>query len=140
MTNHPDQLTFEIESGEKARDNAIDQVTAHASKEFIKAGREAIKECAQSLHHFTSDDVWLRMPEGVQTHEPRAMAAIFKYAQKQHWIAPTSEYRASVRPEAHRGPKRVWESCLEEKCKHLSTHPIKSLHNEFICDDCLKWL
>lgn len=109
MSNN-DQYTFDLEPGAAERDRAIEQVTAHAEIDFITAGRTAVEKCCFTLPRFTTDDVWALMPEGVNPHEPRAMAVIMKYAETNNWAYPLDQYRPSSRPEAHRGPKRVWRS------------------------------
>lgn len=108
----PDQSAFDLEAGRDERDRAIEQVKAHADKDFIIAGRTAVEKCCFTLPRFTTDDVWAEIPEGVKTHEPRAMAVIMKYAEKNNWAYPLDQFRPSSRPKAHRGPKRVWRSIL----------------------------
>lgn len=110
MTNRAEQSAFNLEPGAAERDRAIEQVTAHAEVEFITAGREALERCCFTMETFTTDEIWALIPKGVNHHEPRAMAAIMKYAEKQNWAYPLDQYRPSSRPEAHRGPKRVWRS------------------------------
>ena len=108
----PEQSTFNLEPGAAERDQAIEQVTAHAETDFIVVGRMAVEMCCFTLPRFTIDDVWALIPDDIKPHEPRAMAAIMKYAEKKQWINPLAEFRASERKEAHRGPKRLWHSLL----------------------------
>ena len=110
MTNTPEQSAFNLEPGAAERDQAIEQVTAHAAVAFIAAGREALERCCFTMETFTTDEIWALIPEGVNAHEPRAMAAIMKFAESNNWAYPLDQYRPSSRPKAHRGPKRVWRS------------------------------
>ncbi len=107
-----EQSAFNLEPGRDERDRAIEQVTAHAKVGFIEAGREALERCCFTMETFTTDEIWALIPEGVNTHEPRAMAAIMKFAEHNNWAYPLDQYRPSSRPKAHRGPKRVWRSRL----------------------------
>ncbi len=109
MTNS-DQYTFNLEPGAAERDRAIEQVTAHGEVAFINAAREALERCCFTMETFTTDEIWALIPEDVVHHEPRAMAAIMKFAQANNWAYPLDQYRPSSRPKAHRGPKRVWRS------------------------------
>ncbi len=110
MNNPADQYTFDLEPGRDERDRAIEQVTAHAKVGFIEAGREALERCCFTMETFTTDEIWALIPDSSYTHEPRAMAAIMKFAQANNWAYPLDQYRPSSRPKAHRGPKRVWRS------------------------------
>ncbi len=112
MSNTPEQSAFNLEPGAAERDQAIEQVRANAKADFIAVGRMAVEMCCFTLPQFTTDDVWALIPADNKPHEPRAMAAIMKYAEKKHWINPLAEFRASERKEAHRGPKRLWHSVL----------------------------
>lgn len=112
MTNRTDQFAFDLEAGAAERDRAIQQVTAHAESDFIKVGRMVVEMCCFTLARFTTDNVWALIPKGVKPHEPRAMAAIMKYAEQKNWAYPLDLFRPSERREAHRGPKRVWHSRL----------------------------
>ncbi len=108
----PDQYAFNLESGAAERDRGIGKVTVRAEPNFITAGRAAVEQCCFTMISFTTDDVWALIPEEVRPHEPRAMAAIMKHAERQNWASPLAEFRPSERREAHRGPKRVWHSNL----------------------------
>lgn len=106
----PEQSAFNMEPGAAARDEAIKRVTAHAAVGFIAAARVALEKCCFTMETFTTDEIWALIPEGITTHEPRAMAAIMRFAERNNWASPLDQYRPSVRPEAHAGPKRVWRS------------------------------
>lgn len=110
--NRPDQFPFDFEAGEAARDEGVKRVSAHAETDFITAGREALRKCCLTMVSFTTDEIWALIPEIIRPHEPRAMAAIMKFAESNNWAYPLDQYRPSSRPKAHRGPKRVWRSTL----------------------------
>lgn len=124
MTQRADQYSFDLEAGEAARDEAVDRVSANAEIDFITAGRIAVKECCEIKWRFTTDDVWARIPEGIEPHDRRAMVSVMKHSQREQWATSTSEFRKSQRPEAHAGPKRVWRSLIyrfpkqSEQVKH----------------------
>ncbi len=151
MTN-ADQYTFDLEPGRAERDRAIEQVTAHAKVGFIEAGREALERCCFTMETFTTDEIWALIPEGINPHEPRAMASIMKYAYDNNWAYPLFEYRPSSRPKAHRGPKRVWRSrvyairdALQPSYEEEEREPVAKAcmhtivyneHGEMKCYDC----
>lgn len=110
MINTPEQSAFDLEPGRDERDRAIEQVTAHAEAGFVAAAREALERCCFTMETFTTDEIWALIPEDVNPHEPRAMAAIMRFAESNNWAYPLDQYRPSSRPKAHRGPKRVWRS------------------------------
>lgn len=98
--------------GEQERDDAIRRVGGHAPEGWYATARRVVKELARSCNpEFTSDDVWHHLEAlGVGAPpEPRALGAVFRAAQRDGLIKPTSRYVPSDRPGRHRGPIRVWE-------------------------------
>lgn len=94
-------------------DRAVAKVTEHANERWLRAATEAVRLVARAMPTFTTDDVWPVVNRmGVSTHEPRAMGAVMRRAMASGDCTPTDEFRASVRPECHKNPKRVYESNL----------------------------
>lgn len=154
MTITPEQYALKLESGAAERDRAIEQVTAHAEAGFIAAARVALERCCFTMETFTTDEIWALIPEGVTHHEPRAMAAIMKFAESNNWAYPLDQYRPSSRPKAHRGPKRVWRSrvypirdTLQPSYEEREQEPEGCQHPNLVkqngilyCSDCQKAL
>lgn len=103
---------FDMEASRAAADTAIEQASRHANPEFTRDALQAVHALASRRVHFTTDAVWALMSGQITTHEPRALGAVMRRAQKLGWIAPTDEYRCTVQVAAHRRPKRVWRSTL----------------------------
>ena len=85
---------------------AIDRAQANASDLWFRGAMNAVRYLVAQRRPFTTDDVWSHV-EG-QTHEPRAMGAVMRQAQRDGLIKPSGEYRKSLRPECHRRPIQVW--------------------------------
>ncbi len=117
----PDQMAFDLEAGEAARDEGIESVIKHSYQDFVNAGRIAVKQCCETLETFTTDDVWALIPSDVEPHDRRAMVGVMKEAQKNHWAQPTKDFVKSLRPAAHAGPKRVWQSNIYRWAKQIAT-------------------
>lgn len=103
---------YDAKASEAARDRSIQQVDEHAEPEWKALAYEAVRQTASDLPFgFTTDDVWLRIPEDAEPpHEPRAMGAIMRQAHRDGWIVPTRDHRPTARIVAHRNPKRVWRA------------------------------
>ena len=98
--------------GRAERDEAIERVDQHAPDDWKSEARVVVSVLAYERPSFTTDDVWDRMTN--RPPEPRALGAVMVWARNKGFITATSEMRESERPEAHRNPKRVWQSnCYE---------------------------
>lgn len=101
-------------TGEGARDEAIARVEVAADEQWKEAARDAVRMLAASVAEFTTDDVWqaMGMPWYASSHttERRAMGAIMRAARREGIIAPSGEFRKSIRRICHASPKRVWRS------------------------------
>jgi hypothetical protein len=91
-----------------ARDAALDQVDEHADQLYKDAAALAIATLARERAEFTADDVRETIPEGVTTHDTRALGPIFLAAARAGIIVRTertvpSRYR-------HATQMRVWRS------------------------------
>lgn len=101
----------EIEEGERRRDEGMARADYYADLEWKTAAYQALVDVAYLTPFLTSDEVWDRI-DGPETHEHRALGAIFRRAAEAGVIAPTDTYRPTARPEAHRRPVRVWRSLI----------------------------
>lgn len=98
--------------GARLRDEAIERVSRRPETPTLL---DAVQATARRMGHLTGDDVWTTMTLADQdVTEGRALGAAMRAAQKAGWIIPTDRYIPSMRPEAHRGPKRVWRSTIVE--------------------------
>jgi hypothetical protein len=100
--------------GALRREEAVGRVGANVHAAWSEAALAAVRKCAETLYTFCADQPWeiLDALDVVGPHEPRAMGAVLRTAVARGWIVATDEYVPSTRPEAHRGPKRVWRSLL----------------------------
>jgi len=101
-------------TAEQLRDEGLELVETNANSEWATLVIEIIEELARSHFKLTSDNVWEeleRFPH-IQTHQPSAMGAMFKKAQKLGYISSTETFFISKRPSSHARPIRVWESNL----------------------------
>lgn len=89
-----------------ARDEAIEQVGAHASEEWMAAAFRAASEIPPGTR-FTTDDLWPSL-DGYWTHEPKAMGAVMNRVAKEGVARATSDHVLSKRPVCHARPLRVW--------------------------------
>jgi hypothetical protein len=65
------------------RDAAVDRVGQYASRVWLDAAYEAVKQVARANREFTSDDVWDMLAEGwpdLPVREPRALGAVLTRA------------------------------------------------------------
>lgn len=109
-----EETLFDSGEGRARRDEAIERVEAHADTAWKDSARACLVYVASRKEHFTADDVAEELGSwvGGGTHEPRAMGAIFLWARREKIAEPTSEFRATRRPQGHAGPRRVWKSLV----------------------------
>ncbi len=99
------------DEGERRKRDAMRRVESHADTDWKAAAQETIRRCAMRAYLITSDHVWANMPDGVETHEPRAMGPEMKRAQRLGWIEPY-DFVLCKRPSRHRAPIQRWRSLL----------------------------
>lgn len=100
---------FDQPSGPELADEAIQRAAENADREWYRSALDIVWSLGNT---FTTDDVWAALDRHGEPapHEPRALGAVMRDARKRGWIAPTSEYRQSTRPECHGRPVRVWKA------------------------------
>ncbi len=103
---------FDVPTGNMLRDISLTEVEQHADVVWLAAARLAAREVARTRPEFTTDDIWKQIPDGIVTHELRAMGAVTKWMRKQGFAEPTAAYCPTVRPEAHARPVRIWRSLV----------------------------
>ena len=101
---------FDAKLGDKLRDEAINRVEEHARVSWKGAALAAVWKLAVSRESLTDDDVWAAIPEGVTTHEHRALGGTLRAAAGRGWIEVTPVHVKSQRPECHRRPIPIWRS------------------------------
>lgn len=91
---------------QEAGDRAVEAVGVSHADWVEKHAIPAIRDCAENLETFTTDEVWKVVTS--QPREPRAMGAAMKRAQADGMIRTTPNYRPSKREDCHGRPVRVW--------------------------------
>lgn len=102
-------------AGERARDEALVRVDAHADDDWKREAREAVLHAATHRAEFTTDYIWWLLDQRGATppHEPRAMGAVMRAAAREGLIVKTDRVHDSVRPASHRRPVAVWSSLIK---------------------------
>lgn len=103
---------FDSGAATEARDEAVARVSRGADADWLAAVDAAARACAMSMDEFTTDDVWRRMPDDVDTNERRAMGPAMKSMEKAGVAVPMDKWILSARVACHRRPLRVWGSLL----------------------------
>jgi len=106
------QLTLSNFDAEDAKILAIEQVEHNASALWMSAARHCIEQAARYRDTFTTDAIWQQL-EAAQVeapHEPRAMGAAMRIAQRRGIIEATGKYEPSERIINHARPLMVWRS------------------------------
>ena len=102
--------TPELTTAERDRDEAMLRVEERANPEWLAAARMALIRCATLNPTFIADEVWAYIPEGLTTHDTRALGPVIKRAQTQGYITKTEDFQPSER--RHATPQRVWRSLI----------------------------
>jgi len=107
-----DELIGDDDEGAANRDEAMARVERNADEGFLDSALDAYGTAALRYETFTSDQVWAILAEWnvPAPHEPRVMGPVASEAVKVGFIRMTDRTRPSVRPEAHKNPKRVYRS------------------------------
>lgn len=89
---------------------AIDRVDRNADEEWKREAYEMVCVACSRYTEFTTDTIWSMLARtSLTTHEPRAMGAIMRKAQRDGLIKATGQYTTSTRPECHKRPVMIWE-------------------------------
>ena len=110
---------FDDASSRAARDQAMRVVEEHASLGFADAAYDAGVRCAENNRLFIVDEVWGYLPEGVTTHDLRAMGPVMKRLQRDKVIEPTDQYRFTNKVTSHKRPMIVWRSLVSQQAMLL---------------------
>lgn len=103
---------FDAAKAEAAKLDALQRVQEHAEPDWAERALKAVEACAKANATFIVDDVWAFLDASDVPHEPRAMGAVMRAAQRAGLIAPTDVFRPSDRVTCHKNPRRVWESLI----------------------------
>lgn len=97
-------------------EQAIAQVEANASEQWIDVALEALRYVALRHERLTADDVWQRLdelPDVPAQHEPSALGVVLRQAVSKKIIERSvGEVMRSLRPSTHGRELRVWRSLL----------------------------
>lgn len=110
---------WDLFAAEQARDEGIQRAERNANDEWMDAAYQAVTACAYVACEFTADDVrrYMEMTfPHVQTHEPRAMGAVMRRAQRDGIIVPTDRFQNSAFKTKHCSPTRVWRTVNCDAC------------------------
>lgn len=91
-----------LDAARQARDAAIATADAHADPEWKAVAYGVVRGLAALGEPFTADDVWDRLPETVDTHEPAALGPVMLRASKARLIVKTGRLVATRHPRRHR--------------------------------------
>lgn len=91
-------------------EEAIGRARDHANQVWLRDARRAVEVLAAKMLPFTTDDVWalLEKVSVAATHEPRALGAVMRQAQRDGLIRRTGGWISTTRPQAHTRPCAVW--------------------------------
>lgn len=109
------QMAFNFDESRNRRDAALLQVDENAADAWKETALAVVHSVARRKSLFTTDDVWAEMPDEATTHERRAMGPIMRRAQRNAWIEPTGNFRATARVQGHASPKRIWRSLINDQ-------------------------
>jgi hypothetical protein len=101
---------FAKRTGDELRDDGERRAVDHAAPGFVDSGVAVLYAVAQRQELLTTDDVWAGIT--VATHEHKAISGVMRQGKANGWIVATPDFRATVRPEGHSSPKRVWRSLI----------------------------
>ena len=86
---------------------AMQWVEENANPAWIDEAKEALVRVAARGDDFTSEDVTEEIPEGVVTHEPRAMGPVMLWGVRQKVMRPVGWSLSRLRT-SNQYPKRVY--------------------------------
>lgn len=96
---------------ERTKQAGIEAAFQHADSYWKNAAKTALRECAENMREFASDDVWrLIAKTGTATGENRALGAIMQAASRAGMIQKTGRYRETKRSSQHKQPIAIWRS------------------------------
>src|SRR4051794_38593970 len=86
-------------------------VEDHADEDFKAIAPKVLFLTAKELPFLTTDDVMARMPEGVTTHNYKALGPIMRAGAKALWIEKADmPWVPCLRPSRHHAPMQPWRS------------------------------
>lgn len=99
--------------GDRRKRASMEQADEAADEEWKAAFMTALYRAAKELRFLTTDDVFSRLPDGVDTHERRAAGSRMLEGVKNGWIKMSDRpNRKTARPTNHSRPLTVWESLI----------------------------
>ena len=107
--------------GVQLRDRALAAVDAHAARAWRRHAFAAVVALARSGRRFTAEDAANTIPDGIVTHEPRAMGPVILRALADKVITQVG-WTAAANPQSHAGPRRVYRGSQWVDDPTTSTH------------------
>lgn len=100
-----------FDQAERKKQEGINLSYGHTTTIWKEAAGDALVYVAKNYYEFTTDEVWERLAlQGIHTGENRAIGAVVQGAVRAGMIEFSGEYRPTIRPIGHKGPKAVWRS------------------------------
>lgn len=99
---------------EKQKQEGMELVYRHANTLWQREAATTLLEVAQTMRHFTSDDILIPLERrGITTGDYRAIAAILQSACRMGLIRSTDKFIRCRRKTRHGAPVMVWQSNLK---------------------------
>ena len=100
-----------FDQAERKKQEGINLSYRNTTTIWKEAAADALLHVAKNYFEFTSDAIWDRLAsQGIHTGENRALGAVIQGGVRAGVIEFTGEYKPTVRPIGHKGPKAVWRS------------------------------
>jgi hypothetical protein len=107
-----DDDQFDMFAGRAGKADGMERAAENAHEDWMAAAEAGVFKAALELPAVTSDDVFDRIPDGIETDEHRAMGPIMLTAARSGWLIKTGQMVPCRRPVRHLGDVRVWRSLL----------------------------
>lgn len=93
--------------GQVARDDALARVDANAHPRWRRCAFAAVFRRGVEGGRFTAEDCWAYIPDGVWTHEPRAMGSVIQQILRDGFIEHVG-WTSANKAVSHAGPRREY--------------------------------
>ena len=93
--------------GKAGKQLAMEQVYENADEDWKDAAKDALLRVADRGRDFTSEDVTEEIPDGVSTHEPRAMGPVMLWGIRHKVMEPVGWSQSRLKT-SNQYPKRVY--------------------------------
>lgn len=104
--------TFEGGPNYAGAKTGMTQAEIAANEEWKAQARNALYYTAWTNEVLTVDAVSQNIPNGVKTHNYKALGGIMMGGKKEGWIEVTDRFTPSTRSTRHATPIRIWKSLI----------------------------